>query len=72
MFNIKYLTDEYVPLKSGRKVYLINDEPKDLEVNPMRREKKLSNGYYMETNSSTQGCKNKIKLLLELRYNYNH
>lgn len=65
LFRLNYLSEGDVPLTRGSKRYLINTEPVDSEGDDMYGPKELSNGYYVETNYSTEDCKKIISELIE-------
>ncbi len=70
LFEIEYITEKDIPIKSGHTSYLINNEPVNSKGDEMIRPEQLSNGYYLDSNRSTKNIKDRIKQLIELRENY--
>jgi hypothetical protein len=68
MFSEGYLSvTEDIPLKRGRKRYLVNEEPLDSEGDRMIGEKQLENGLYVETNYSSKDIQNIIEELVGVK-----
>lgn len=65
LLTMGYLSEEDIPLKAGRKRYLINTEPVDQEGDEMKSPRQVANNYYVETNYSTEFIKRRIEELGE-------
>jgi hypothetical protein len=67
LFERGHLTDADVPIASGRKRYLVNDDPVDQAGESMYSPREVGDGYYLETNYSRNDIKQRILELAEYR-----
>lgn len=65
LFEKGHLTEEDMPIESGKKRYLINSEPIDKENENMHSPKKLDNGYYIESHYGKERLKRIIEDLID-------
>mgnify|MGYP000112018543 FL=1 len=65
LFEHDYLDAGDVPIDSGRKRYLINDQPVDKEGDEMTAPREVGDGFFLETNYSRSAIKQRILELAE-------
>ena len=63
LFQDGYLSQEDLPIDSGRTRYILNTEPKHKNGSEMKLPKEISEGVYLESHISNKGKKRKMKRL---------
>lgn len=67
LFERGHLSNADVPIASGRKRYLVNDDPVDQTGDEMYSPREVGDDYYLETNYSRNDIKQRILELAEYR-----
>lgn len=65
LFTQGHLSEDDLPIESGRKRYILNSEPYDKEGDEMFEPKLVGDGFYLETHESKESIKRKILSLGE-------